>query len=234
MRAVLRTSSVALLATLLGACVVTTGPSRRHSGGTPPPPPPPGGAVTPPPALPPPPPGDTGDPAPPPPEPDEPVLTTPPPRLPPQQPPVEEPKEPPVPPARLPDGVGLGRPKTFSPTAGTAFWIWTNGQGTWRIRTTASGGHSFHGRASALTGGIGGVRPTRTEFVDRIIRKQNSLFFKYNTLGGADGMDFNTKPESCVRFLLGIDAGGAAGRIFVGAESVQPPSDNFILCPPKR
>lgn len=226
---------------LLTSCVVTSGRGSPSGGSQPPPPPPPPPAHGVPPPAPAPgpaaPPPATGgsipslgepDPAPPAPEPDEPPAA---PVPVPPQPPLQEPPESRVPLTRLPPGVGFGRPKAFKPDAGTAYWIWQNAQGVWRMRTTSSGTHTFGGRAASLTGNIGGVRPSRTEFVDRIVRRHNQLYFKYATKGGVDGMDFNTRPDSCVRFQLGIDAGGAAGRIYVGAEGVQPATDNFMVCP---
>jgi hypothetical protein len=233
-------AATGLMSSFVAGCVVREGrPNHGGSNTPPPPPPPPGGEVTPGPGAPPPPPGGgtpalgtppSADPTPPAPEPDDPVLTTPPRPIPPQ-PPVSEPPEARTPPAQLPGGVGMGRPKAFKADAGTAFWIWHNANGTWRVRSTAAGNQTFGGRAVALSGKIGGVRPTRTEFVDRVIRKDTHLYFKYASTGGIDGLDFNTQPDSCVRFQLSIGAGGAEGRIFVGENAVQPPSAHFIVCP---
>jgi hypothetical protein len=160
---------------------------------------------------------------------DPPVVATP---LPPQTP-VDEPPETKTPPEQLPPGVANGKPPGLEPAAPAAYWIWRAPSGVWKLRTTtATQLHTFRGRVHGVKAPIGAVRPSRTELGDRFVRAPDgNLYFKFTTNGHIDGLDFRVRDNGCVRFDLQLDGGPAPKRIHVGAQSVEPKSNHFVVCP---
>lgn len=133
---------------------------------------------------------------------------------------------------QLPPGVGTGRPRGFRPDAHAAYWIWQGPRGHWRLRTTSQDHeHVFRGYIHPVETKIGDIQPSRTEFRDRIWKRDESWAFSFKTKSHADGFTFAAEGNGCVRFDLQLDGGPERKRIFVGAREYQPASNHFVVCP---
>lgn len=232
-----------LLGLALTGCVIETrhGSRSANNAEPPPPPPPPAGTVVAPPpteappavpVLPPPtgvrdqmrsaplPPPAPGDPA-------VPASTKP---LPAQPPPDPPPAPPPKPLVTL-TGVGEGAP-TIAVNSPPAYWIWHDGNGVWKVRTTDGNTlQKFGGRFNIRTGNMSALRITRIELERRVDVKGQNISFSYATNGQTEGLDFTVEqPKSCLLVML---ATAPNKKIFLGGRQVQPPDHDFILCPPK-
>lgn len=153
----------------------------------------------------------------------------------PQQQPVEAPPVTPGLAEETTAGIVEGKPAGVEPGAPAAFWIWRNAAGVWKLRTTtAKKLHHFRGRVKGVQKAIGVVKPSRTEFGDRIKRGTGGeVIFGFSTMGHIDGFDFRAPKDTCVRFDLQLDSGATAKKVFVGKNSAAPKTSHFILCPPK-
>lgn len=148
----------------------------------------------------------------------------------PPQPPMEAPPTTPGAAEELAAGVADGKPAGIEPGSPAAFWIWRNPAGVWKVRTTtAKLPHLFRGRVKGVRSPIGTVRPSRTEFADRVAKAGQEVHFNFATKGHVDGFDFRV--QGCVRFDLQIDGGPAPKKIFVGQGVASPKTNHFILCP---
>lgn len=148
------------------------------------------------------------------------------------QPPKDDPPSTRSKPQQLPPGVGTGRPKSFRPDAPAAYWIWQGPRGHWRVRTTSHDQpHLFRGFIHPVETSLGDIEPSRTEFRDRIWKRNQSFAFSFKTRSHADGFTFVSENNGCVRFDLQLDGGPEPKRIFVGAREVQPSSNHFVVCP---
>ena len=72
---------------------------------------------------------------------------------------------------------------------------------------------------------------SRTEFRDRIWKRNESFAFSFKTKSHADGFTFVSENNGCVRFDLQLDGGPEPKRIFVGSKELQPSSNHFVVCP---
>jgi hypothetical protein len=163
-------------------------------------------------------------------EPDDPPVVAAP--LPPQQP-VDAPPQTQSAPEQLPPGIANGRPPGMEPAAPVAFWVWRTPAGVWKVRTTtATVLHTFRGRLHGTRAPIGALHPSRAELGDRFVRAPDgSVYFKFTTNGHIDGVDFRVRDNGCARFDLQLDGGPAPKRIHIGAQSIEPKSNHFVLCP---
>jgi hypothetical protein len=128
-------------------------------------------------------------------------------------------------------GIAEGAP-TFSPSSPPAYWIWHGRDGVWRVRTTDGNSlQKFGGRINIRTGNLSGIRISRVDLERRMDVKGQTISFNYATNGQSEGVDFTVEePNTCVMFSLGARPNK---RIFVGARMIQPPDEDFLLCPPK-
>jgi hypothetical protein len=129
-------------------------------------------------------------------------------------------------------GMAEGRPKGLAAGAPAAFWIWRNAAGIWKVRTTTAGKLlAFTGRAKGVQAPIGRVKPSRTEFGDRLKRGTGGeVVFRFMSKGAIDGFDFRAPAKACVRFDLQLDGGKV---VHVGKEAASPKGNHFVLCPPQ-
>ena len=151
----------------------------------------------------------------------------------PAQQPLEDPFATPGMPEETAAGVAEGRPNGIEPAAPAAFWIWRNAAGIWKLRTTTGKAlREFRGRVKGVQKPIGTVRPSRTEFADRIKRGTGGeVIFRFHTLGHIEGFDFRAPADACVRFDLQLDSGATAKKVHIGKASVAPKTNHFTLCP---
>ena len=103
----------------------------------------------------------------------------------------------------------------------------------WKLRTTTGKAlREFRGRVKGVQKPIGTVRPSRTEFADRIKRGTGGeVIFRFHTLGHIEGFDFRAPADACVRFDLQLDSGATAKKVHIGKASVAPKTNHFTLCP---
>jgi hypothetical protein len=150
----------------------------------------------------------------------------------PAQTPVETPPATPGSAEELPPGVQDGKAASLAEGAPAGFWIWQNPTtGVWKLRTTtAKKLHTFKGRIKGVQSPIGKVKPSRTEFGDRIVRGSGGeVIFGFTTNGHIDGFDFRAK--DCVRFDLQLDSGATAKKVNIGKDATAPKGNHFKLCP---
>jgi hypothetical protein len=153
----------------------------------------------------------------------------------PKQETVEPPPATPGMPEETAAGIADGKPAGLEPGAPAGFWIWKNPAGVWKVRTTtAKKLHEFKGRVKGVQKPIGKVRPSRTEFGDRIKRGTGGeIMFRFHTKGHVDGFDFRAPKDTCIRFDLQLDTGATAKKVHIGKDKVSPKSNHFTICPAK-
>jgi hypothetical protein len=125
-----------------------------------------------------------------------------------------------------------GRPKDFKAGAADAVYLWQDARGTrWHLRTTTTGAwHRFRGYIVAEST-FTGVKPTKTEWADRVRVTDKRIGFDFFTRGGTDGFDFNVTGDKCVRFAVLVDGKPQADKVKLGAASTAPARAHFKLCP---
>ncbi len=140
-------------------------------------------------------------------------------------------------PTRLAASVADGRSAKLHSGNNFAYWLWRDTDGTWHLRSTASGkGHRFQGRIHADSPGalsIGALvsMEARGRHADDIGMVDGDIAFNLVTAEKEDGFDFRVARETCVEFELRIDGDGDPGKIFIGAKQTKPGSAHFLLCP---
>ena len=75
-------------------------------------------------------------------------------------------------------------------------------------------------------------RPVRDEKRDHISLSadRRTLVFRFVNYGGIDGVDFTNGCADTTRFALALDRHRlGAAHIYIGAGSVQPPHDPFVI-----
>jgi hypothetical protein len=125
-----------------------------------------------------------------------------------------------------------GRPKDYKAGVPESFWVWQDAKGNgWNVRvSTKEKLHRFHGFIVG-DNNLKNVKATKTEWTDRLRHKEKRAAFDFYVNGGADGIDFNAEPGTCVRFFLMIDGKAAdTQRIFLGKDGVHPEKSHFKLC----
>lgn len=126
-----------------------------------------------------------------------------------------------------------GRPKEFKPGAAESVWIWQDAKGShWHVRTTTKEKtHRFHGVVIGDTE-LANVKSVKTEAGDRWKLKGKRASFDFYTTAAADGLDFDVKGNSCVRYVLFVDGKPVpVDQINLGKDSAHPQAHNFKLCP---
>jgi hypothetical protein len=123
-----------------------------------------------------------------------------------------------------------GRPKGLKPGAFEAYWVWFEGT-HWKLRTTTHDAmHRFQGAIVSEDGSISEVRPTRTEYNDRLKSTKDTIGFDFQTKGNEDGFDFDAPEDRCLSFFLLIDGKPHVDRVNIGKGDAHPPHWNFKLC----
>jgi hypothetical protein len=128
--------------------------------------------------------------------------------------------------------VAEGRPKDYKAGVPESFWIWQDAKGNgWHMRmSTKEHLHRFNGFLAG-DANLKNVKTTKTEWGDRLKAKDKRAAFDFYVAGGADGVDFNTEPNGCVRFYLLIDGKPAdPARIHLGKDGAHPEKAHFKLC----
>jgi hypothetical protein len=127
-----------------------------------------------------------------------------------------------------------GQPRSMQPGAPAAYYIWTDPQGGWHLRTTTGGQqHVFRGRVAGQTAPITNVTPSRMEFQDRLrVSPRGTVAFAFATQGAVDGFDFRADNNACVTFNLDLAGGPTPRRIVVGAQEIAVNTPNFQVCNP--
>jgi hypothetical protein len=127
-----------------------------------------------------------------------------------------------------------GRP-WFVATSPMSYWIWTDHNGVWHLRTTTPAQHVFHGYVTVEGGRLTSVKPTKKEWNDVVrLTSPAQVQFKFETTGGMDGFDFKAD-SPFVRFDIYIDGKRAPQAVKVGMYAQKPkaiPFDLYIPPPP--
>ena len=135
-------------------------------------------------------------------------------------------------PAQVSTAVLSGRPTQLRSGANQSYWLWTDADGVWHLRTTTAGvRRHFQGRIRpdadvtlALSSGmIGGGK-------DAVALQGNDIVFNLETKGHQDGFDFRVNGDGCLEFDLRIDGDGNPGRIFLGKDNRTPANSHFLVC----
>ena len=140
-------------------------------------------------------------------------------------------------PAQLNASVAEGRSPALHSGDHPAFWLWTDGEGAWHLRTTtARRSHRFQGRIHPVApGAIVGLEGVGLEggrrHADEIGMVAGDLALDFTTKGAEDGVDFHVSGNCCLEIDLRIDGDGDPGRIFIGPKQTRPGSAHFMLCP---
>lgn len=98
------------------------------------------------------------------------------------------------------------QPSSFNPGQSFGYYIWHD-PGGWHVRTTTPANtHTFHGTIR-IDGEFWAVRTFSPDTGDIVLHdlNQNTIQFKFNTSGEADGLDFDVRDASYVQFELYID-----------------------------
>jgi hypothetical protein len=112
-------------------------------------------------------------------------------------------------------------------------WIWHDERGSeWHLRTSTHGpSHRFNGRVWLSEGSFAGVRPSRTEWNDRLRATGRAIEFDFHTQNGVDGFEFRATGARCIHFALSMDGRQGTDSIHIGARGAHPKEHVFTLCP---
>jgi hypothetical protein len=152
----------------------------------------------------------------------------------PQDPPpfvsTPEPRERPV---EHPRGAALGVPKEMHESHLEGLSIWHDERGSgWHLRTSTRGEpRRFGGRVWLSEGSFADVRPSRTEWSDRLRATGRAIEFDFRTQGGVDGFEFRVTGARCVHFALSMDGRDDVEHVYIGAQGAHPARHAFTLCP---
>jgi hypothetical protein len=135
-------------------------------------------------------------------------------------------------PASHPRGSALGMSKELRDSAVDGLWVWHDERGSeWHLRTSTHGpAHRFSGRVWLSEGSFAGVRPSRTEWSDRLRASGKAIEFDFRSQTGVDGFEFRATGR-CVHFALSMDGRRDTDSIHVGASGAHPREHVFTLCP---
>jgi hypothetical protein len=136
-------------------------------------------------------------------------------------------------PATVATSVLAGRPTRLVSGATQSYWLWTDADGVWHLRTTTAGRRRhFQGRirpdpdvSLALAGSTIG------EWKDAVALEGKDIVFNLETKGRQDGFDFRVSGGGCLELDLRIDGDGNPGRIFLGKDNLTPANSHFSVCP---
>jgi hypothetical protein len=146
--------------------------------------------------------------------------------------PYAEPMEPTEPPKDAKWSVAEGRPKDYKAGVPESYWVWQDAKGNgWHVRvSTKENLHRFNGFLAG-DANLKNVKTTKAEWADRLKAKDKRAAFDFYVAGGADGIDFNTEANGCVRFYFLIDGKPAdAAKIYLGKDGTHPEKAHFKLC----
>jgi hypothetical protein len=124
-------------------------------------------------------------------------------------------------------------PKDLRDSGLDGVWVWHDERGNeWHLRTSTHGpAHRFNGRVWLGEGSFAGVRPSRTEWSDRLRATGKAIEFDFRMQNGGDGFEFRVGGARCVHFALFIDGRSDTDSIHIGASGAHPKEHAFTLCP---
>jgi len=136
-------------------------------------------------------------------------------------------------PAAEPRGTALGMSKNLHDSPLDGLWVWHDERGSeWHLRTSTRGlAHRFNGRVWLSEGAFAGVRPSRTEWSDRLRATGRAIEFDFHTQSGVDGFEFRASGARCIHFALSMDGRYDTDSIHIGASGAHPKAHVFTLCP---
>lgn len=125
-----------------------------------------------------------------------------------------------------------GRPVNLDQAKSSAFWIWHDGGGHWRLRSTSGGTqHRFSGTVSGHRDAkIVRANSVSKEHDDKVKFVTDRVNFDFQTVNNADGFNFDVAGK-CVDFNIQIDGSNQPAHIVVGANEQRPQSAAFTACP---
>jgi hypothetical protein len=125
-----------------------------------------------------------------------------------------------------------GRPVNIDSAKSSAFWIWHEGGGHWKLRSTSGGSpHRFSGTVSGhREAKIVRANSVSKEHDDKVKFLKDRVNFDFDTSTNIDGFDFHVA-GNCVDFNIQIDGTNQPNHIVVGAGEQRPTSANFTACP---
>jgi hypothetical protein len=112
-------------------------------------------------------------------------------------------------------------------------WVWHDERASdWHLRASTHGqARRYTGRVWLDEGAFADVRPSRSEWSDRLRASLRAIEFDFPTQAGADGFEFRIANARCVHFILYMDGRPAPAVIHVGAASSHPFRHTFTVCP---
>lgn len=124
-----------------------------------------------------------------------------------------------------------GQPEEFRPGDSRGYFIWREGD-TVHLRVTTYGReHTFSGviRTDGRFYHVRGFREENGDF-HRSDRDHDSIFFRFHTAGGVDGIDFKVGDADKLNFDLFIDGHRISPhQIYVGHRGWHPDDNSFDL-----
>lgn len=127
-----------------------------------------------------------------------------------------------------------GRPDGFDAGDRGATYLWHDAGG-WHLRTTdhTNSPHLYSGRIVLSTGQFAGVQGIRLEDADKFRVYGETLYYRFVTYNGIDGVDFHVgdcspRVAQALTFHLRYDGALDANRVIVGDKSRHPEHDPFV------
>ena len=125
-----------------------------------------------------------------------------------------------------------GRPVNLDASKSSAFWIWHDGGGHWRLRSTSGGTrHRFSGTVSGhREAKIVNANSVSKEHDDKVKFVTDRVNFDFQTVNNSDGFNFDVQGK-CVDFNIQIDGTNQPAHIVIGQNEQRPQSATFTACP---
>lgn len=124
-----------------------------------------------------------------------------------------------------------GKPDGMRARDARGYFIWNDNQGI-HLFTAAQGREQVYSGVIRTDGKFVNVDDFRTEAGDhiRVSRERDTIWFKFTTGKGLDGLNFNIRGGERVQFDLNMDGRQVSRQmIFLGNNGKHPRDNNFTL-----